>query len=120
MIIFYDKRTGEIHGTIDGRVHSETHLKCSVDNGIGKENIGSYIIGWSEEKGQKKTHNLHKFELLRRFEDLTPFSPMNCKIENGELVEKRDEQLTNTSDSEGEKTKQDNPSNDHDFIHKIK
>ena len=119
MIIFYKKSTGKKISTIDGRVHDETHLNCSVDDGSGEE-IEKYVLGWSEEKGQKKTHNLHKFELLRRFEDLTPFSPMNCKIENGELVEKRDEQLTNTSDSEGEKTKQDNPSNDHNFIHKIK
>jgi len=30
MILFYSKDTGEITGTIDGRVHSEDHLKMWV------------------------------------------------------------------------------------------
>lgn len=85
MIIFFDKRTGEIHGTIDGRVHDEKHLNCLVDNGIGEENIGRYIIGWGDNK---KEYNLDKFELIQRFEDNTPFSPMDCLIINGEIVPK--------------------------------
>lgn len=30
MIIFYDKQTGDIVGTIDGRVHSQEHLKMWI------------------------------------------------------------------------------------------
>jgi len=48
MILFFDKRDGQIFATIDGRVHDEQNMKCEIDNGIGKENIGKMIIGWEE------------------------------------------------------------------------
>ena len=48
MILFFDKKTGQIFGTIAGRVHNEDGMKMSIDNGIGKENIGKMIIGWEE------------------------------------------------------------------------
>lgn len=41
MILFYDKTTGEIRGTIDGRVHSEEHLKMWIGN-----NTERIIITW--------------------------------------------------------------------------
>ena len=48
VILFFDKRDGQIFATIDGRVHSEQNMKCDMDNGIGKENVGKMIIGWEE------------------------------------------------------------------------
>jgi hypothetical protein len=48
MILFYNKKTGEVFATIDGRVHDKKQMECIIDNGIGKENIGKYIIGWEE------------------------------------------------------------------------
>ena len=48
MILFYNKKTGEIFGTIAGRVHNEDGMKMSIDNGIGEENVGKMIIGWEE------------------------------------------------------------------------
>ena len=36
MIIFYDKKTGEIKGTIEGRIHNDTHLNMWV--GSQKDN----------------------------------------------------------------------------------
>jgi hypothetical protein len=45
MIIFYDKRNGNIFGSINGRVHSEQELNMSMGlNDIPKENIGKYIV----------------------------------------------------------------------------
>lgn len=86
MIIFYKKDTGEIFGTIDGRVHDEKHLNSYVNNGTDESNIGKYIIGWVEKGDKKMEYNLDKFELLQRFEDITPFSPMDCKIVDGEII----------------------------------
>jgi len=86
MIIFYDKRTGNIFAAQDGRVHDEKQLECYVDNGIGKENIGKYIIGWIENKTGKMEYNMDKFELLQRFEDITPFNPLDCKIVDGQII----------------------------------
>jgi len=87
-IFFYNKQNGQIFATIDGRVHDEKQLECYVDNGIGKENIGKYIIGWIENKTGKIEYNMDKFELLQRFEDITPESPLDYKIdiENNNLI----------------------------------
>lgn len=90
MILFYNKTNGEIFATIDGRVHNEKQLSCYVNNGIGEENIGKYIIGWIENETGKMEYNLDKFELLQKFEDITPESPLDYKIgiENNNLIKK--------------------------------
>lgn len=46
MILFYNKKTGEIFGAINGRVHDPAQMNMSVGNGSPAENIGKYIIGW--------------------------------------------------------------------------
>ena len=43
MIIFYEKGTGRIVGTIDGRIHSESHLKMWVGD---KEKVARIVIQW--------------------------------------------------------------------------
>jgi ABC-type transport system involved in cytochrome c biogenesis ATPase subunit len=90
MILFYNKQNGEIFATIDGRVHDEKQLKCYVNNGIGEENIGRYIIGWIENKTGKQEYNMDKFEILQRFEDITLESPLDYKvdIDAGNLIKK--------------------------------
>ena len=90
MILFYEKETGKIFGTIDGRVHQEEQLKMYSDSGVGKENIGKYIIGWIEKDGQKMEYNMDKFDLLKKFEDVSDESPLDYEIdiEKNELVKK--------------------------------
>lgn len=48
MIIFYNKQTGNIVGTIEGRVHTEQHLKMWV--GSEKEN-DRVVINWTPIEG---------------------------------------------------------------------
>jgi len=43
MIIFYNKKTGGIEGTIDGRVHSEDHLKMWIGD---KKETDRIICDW--------------------------------------------------------------------------
>lgn len=43
MIIFYDKETGKIQGTIEGRVHPESHLKMWIGNQKKTDRI---IVQW--------------------------------------------------------------------------
>lgn len=51
MIIFYDK-TGKIVGTIDGRVHSDDHLKMWVGD---KQKTDRLILDWeSVEVGEEE------------------------------------------------------------------
>lgn len=51
MIIFYDKQTGDIKGTVDGRTHSEAHLK------MGMENCDRIIVQWKPLKWFDKEGN---------------------------------------------------------------
>lgn len=46
MIIFYVKKTKEIIGTIDGRIHDEHQLKKMfiTSSGIPKKDIGKYVV----------------------------------------------------------------------------
>ena len=50
MIIFYNKKTGSITGTIEGRIHLEHHLKMWVGK-KGKTN--RLIIQWKAVKDHK-------------------------------------------------------------------
>ena len=51
MIIFYNKQTGKIEGTINGRVHDKTHLKMWVGS---KKDNGRLIFEWVHKKGKWK------------------------------------------------------------------
>ena len=91
MIIFYNNKTGKIFATIDGRVHREDQLNMyaipEVDN---KEDIGKYIIGWIQKGPDKIEYNMDKFTLLQKFEDVSPESPLDYKvdIESVNLIKK--------------------------------
>jgi len=51
MIIFYEKTTGKIVGTIDGRIHSPVHLKMWIGD---KKKTDRLIVEWKpEQKGEK-------------------------------------------------------------------
>jgi len=46
MILFYNKKTGNIFGVISGRVHDQAQMNMFIGNGSPAEDIGKYIIGW--------------------------------------------------------------------------
>lgn len=49
MIIFYNKKTGQIFHYMEGRVHDKKQLAMEVfDSATPKEDIGKFIIGWEE------------------------------------------------------------------------
>ena len=80
MIIFYNKKTGDIVGSIDGRVHTEGQMK--MQHG-GNENA-KFIIGFEESGNKKIEHNLDKMKLLEKIEnkekDLFDYRIYNNKI----------------------------------------
>lgn len=100
MIIFYNKKTGEIEGTIDGRVHPESHLKMWVGN---KEETDRIVVQWeiveaeTEEGGvgagvYKPSHPQQSiFEELDRF----PANIHKYKVnpQTNELIQKTVEEL---------------------------
>jgi len=45
MIIFYNKLTGKIVGTIEGRLHSEDHLKMWIGS---KDEIDRVVCQWKK------------------------------------------------------------------------
>ena len=50
MIIFYDNKTGEIIGTIEGRIHTEDHLKMWIGE---KDKTGRLVCNWIVVKEYK-------------------------------------------------------------------
>ncbi len=60
MIIFYQKSTGKVIGTVEGRVHSEKEIKDSwiQPNNIDKSDIVKYVVPykprWEKQKDGKK------------------------------------------------------------------
>ena len=50
MIIFYEKATGKIRGTVDGRIHSKEHLKMWIGD---KKKTGRIVIQWKPVKIHK-------------------------------------------------------------------
>jgi hypothetical protein len=86
MIIFYNRENGAIVSYIDGRVHDEKQLNILINNGM---DLGKYIIGWIQKGSEKIECNMDKFELLQKFEDKTPESPLDYKIDiSGNLISK--------------------------------
>jgi len=62
MILFYNKILGKIEGTIDGRVHTEDHLKMWI--GEGTERI---VCQW-EKVGEDYEPSLEPKDLWRQVE----------------------------------------------------
>jgi hypothetical protein len=87
MVIFYDKKTGEIYATIDGRVHDEKTIECTITDSTRKEkDIGKMVIGWEEKGKEKIEHNLDHFEILQDIEDdKTPTRVSDFKVKNNKL-----------------------------------
>lgn len=50
MIIFYEKKTGKIIGTIQGRVHSKEHLNMWIGD---KSETGRLVVNWKPGKKSK-------------------------------------------------------------------
>lgn len=47
MIIFYNKNTGEIYGTIDGRVHTEEQLRATIrPSQVPESQIAKYVVSY--------------------------------------------------------------------------
>lgn len=92
MIIFYDKKTGRVIGTIDGRVHNELQMNCFIDDGVvKKKDIGKMVIGWEEKGKDKVEHNLDHFEILQDIEnDKTPTKIYDFKVKDKKLIKIKD------------------------------
>jgi len=56
MILFYNKTSGKIVGTIDGRIHPPEHLKMWVGD---REKIGRVVIQW-KSTGKEITEIVEK------------------------------------------------------------
>lgn len=66
MIIFYDKKTGDIVGSVDGRVHPTSHMDMWVGS---KEENGRILCQWvKKESGYEPSNNKEIFLKLDRGE----------------------------------------------------
>jgi hypothetical protein len=69
MIIFYDKSTGNITGTVDGRIHPEDHLKMWVGD---KDTTDRIIVSWKPVKFYNKNGKVTKKVADRFTADFEP------------------------------------------------
>jgi len=75
MIIFYNKKTHEIIGTIEGRVHPEEHLKVFIQPGnVPKEDIGRYIVPFEPDIVEGK---------IKELKPAVPFADLIYDFESG-------------------------------------
>jgi len=85
MILFYNKKTGNVFATIDGRVHNKEQMKCNIDDGTPKKDIGKLIIGW-EETGKYKEVEEEVEELKEIKKNL--FTKVKVKVPRQEPINK--------------------------------
>ena len=89
MIIFYEKTTGKIVGTIEGRVHGY----ADMDQWIGKRNITDRkVVGWVKKDDSKWEPNIDDQEQRDIYIklDKNPTSVYDYSIDtvSGKLVQK--------------------------------
>jgi len=89
MILFYNKKTGKVFATVDGRVHGKKHKDCLVydSNENKRKDVGKYIIGWEEVEDEKK---FIKKEILVSI-DVKEFKKLDKKnkAKSGNILYKR-------------------------------
>lgn len=89
MVLFYNKKTGEIFATIDGRVHDKKHMESFISNGLSEKEIGKYVIGW-EETDETEEIEKEVEELVEIKKDL--FKKVK-KIEKVEVQKKKEHNM---------------------------
>lgn len=91
MIIFYNKKTGKIHGVTGGRVHTKEELNSSIKpSGVSEEDIGKIVYGIEQTKKIEKMLKPllhHKFVIE------------NDKIKGIEEAEQEESQKPNSVDT---------------------
>lgn len=80
MIVFYDKETGRIRGTIEGRTHGEAHLKQWVGN---RELTERLVVNWKQLSDNVHEPDIEDPEQKEIFValDKNPLSVYTFKVE---------------------------------------
>ncbi len=89
MIIFYNKTTGNIFATIDGRMHTTAVIDCMItDSSVNEKDVDKIVIGFEKlDGGKTKEHNMDMFDMVQKFEnDKRPEHPLKYKVDKNKLV----------------------------------
>lgn len=89
MIVFYNRNTGNIIGTIDGRVHTKEQLGMWIGD---KSETKRLVVEWVQV-GEEFEPDSEDKKIFEDFENHSQ-SPFNYKIKSGRLEKK----LTNSND----------------------
>lgn len=84
MIIFYNKDTGKIEGTIDGRIHTEQHLQMWIGD---MEITNRLVVNWIPTKFYGEHGELVSDQRLAVSADYEPDHPQKDLFVNFELGE---------------------------------
>lgn len=77
MIIFYNKFSGHIVGTLEGRVHSKAHLNMWIG---GKEDVERLWVEWVKAREDSDWHPDHVQDELFRMLDRDPSLIYHYKV----------------------------------------
>lgn len=83
MIIFYDKTTGDIVGTIEGRIHTPEQLNMWVGD---KSKTKRLVINW-KKVGDDFEPEIEDTQLIKDFENNTK-NPFHYRVNSGKLERK--------------------------------
>lgn len=97
MIIFYNRETGDIVGTIEGRVHDEIHHKMWIGD---KETTDRLVINWEPVETDEKVESTRMVKIGEYIEDDSPiykevkilipkivYQPIGCSPEMSKILE---------------------------------
>lgn len=116
MIIFYEKATGKIVGTIDGRIHGQEHAKMWIGN---KDETDRLVIQWKSIGKKVKTIE-REVEIGEAVDDDGFFQPITKRIKEKIEVTESEPNIENEEQKEIFKILDKNSMAVYDFIVDVK
>lgn len=91
MIIFYEKKTGRIVGTIEGRVHGEEHLNMWIGEKKGANKTDRIVCNWVKTGEDEKDYIFEPEKQQKIFFEIdkNPKEVKKYEVSNGKLVPKK-------------------------------
>jgi hypothetical protein len=77
MIVFYDNQTGEVVGTIEGRIHPEIHLEMFMGD---RDRTSRIVCNWKPVEGTNDFEPEIQKEVFTKL-DKDPSSVYNYKVD---------------------------------------
>jgi hypothetical protein len=89
MIIFYNKNSGDIIATIDGRIHSRDELNMTIGDPRERRDIERIVVQWRMQASSAQFEPDHEQKDLMIHLDKTPSDIYKYKVRKNKLILKK-------------------------------